>query len=240
MTKRICMWSGPRNISTAMMRSWENRQDCEVVDEPFYAYYLHQTKSPHPMFEQILSSQSSVYNEVANRLCTGDCTTELQYQKHMTHHMLEGCDLSWTKALQHCFLIRDPAFVVNSYTNSRGTCSVEAIGIIRQYELYNQISELTGNANIPVVDSADVLSQPLETLSKFCQHLEVGFDHGMLSWPAGERASDGVWAEHWYKSVRASTGFSPSVSQAFSLTKAQQDIVDEVMPFYAILKAKAL
>ena len=135
MTVRIAMWSGPRNISTAMMRSWENRSDCSVVDEPFYAYYLNKTQSPHPMFEEIIAAQPTEYGEVIEQLTQHPCETPLQYQKHMTHHMLPGVDLEWTRSLRHCFLIREPAYVVNSYTNSRGVCTSDDIGIVRQYEL---------------------------------------------------------------------------------------------------------
>lgn len=239
MSKRIAMWSGPRNISTAMMRSWENRSDTTVVDEPFYAYYLQQTQSPHPYFDEILASQSSDYEQVTSELCSGACDTPLQYQKHMTHHMLEGVDMGWTRSLQHCFLIRDPAQVVNSYTNSRGVCSAEDIGIIRQAELYQQISQLTG-LDIPVIDSNDVLSNPRGILTKLCDRLNITFDEAMLAWPAGKRDSDGVWAAHWYHSVEKSTGFAQAISPAFILSKAQQEVVDEVSPHFEYLSEKRI
>jgi hypothetical protein len=235
MIKRIAMWSGPRNISTAMMRSWENRPDCSVIDEPFYAYYLAQTQSPHPMFEQIIASQSVNYHDVANAMSSGSCNTELQYQKQMTHHMLPNCDLAWTEHLTHCFLIREPAQVVNSYTNSRGECNADDIGIKRQFELYEAISAITGQT-IPVIDSNEVLRNPELTLSKLCKALDVSFSHTMLNWPAGPRKSDGVWASHWYKSVEASTKFSLPKNTVPSLDTQQRAVVDEVLPYYQALQ----
>ncbi|WP_371194016.1 HAD family hydrolase [Glaciecola sp. SC05] len=239
MTKRIAMWSGPRNISTAMMRSWENRQDCSAVDEPFYAYYLHQTQSPHPMFEEILASQSIHFEEVSQAMSNGNCSSVLQYQKHMTHHMLPGCDLAWTKDITHCFLIREPAYVVNSYTNSRGLCSADDIGIKRQHELYEAITAISGQ-DIPVIDSDAVLRDPESSLRKICSALKLEFDPNMLNWPAGKRESDGVWASHWYKSVESSTHFAPAKQQTLALNDEQLAVVEEVTPYYQQLKQYSL
>lgn len=239
MTKRIAMWSGPRNISTAMMRSFENRPDCTVVDEPFYAYYLSQTKSPHPMFDEVVASQPLEYAQVATDMTSADFKSEIQYQKHMTHHMLPGCDLSWTAKLNHCFLIRDPAEVINSYTNARGICSIDDIGIIRQYELYEAISS-SSQQPIPVIDSNDVLQHPDVMLPKVCLALGIEFEPAMLSWPKGRRESDGVWAEHWYKSVVSSTGFSTRVVAEVKLNNAQQALAVKLQPYYEKLKARAI
>ncbi|MEH6515874.1 MAG: hypothetical protein V7742_04260 [Halioglobus sp.] len=231
MTIRIAMWSGPRNISTAMMRSWENRPDTQVVDEPFYAYYLDQTQSPHPGFEEVMASQSRDYQQVACELTEGECHSTIEYQKHMTHHMLDGVDLCWTAPLKHCFLIRDPAQVVASYTNSRGVCSVEDIGIIRQAELYEKISEISGQ-DIPVLDSNDVQNSPEEILGKLCDRFELPFSDSMLNWPSGPRDSDGVWAKHWYRNVERSTGFKPYVPKVVALDDIQLEVVNQVQPYY--------
>lgn len=239
MTQRIAMWSGPRNISTAMMRSWENRADCSVVDEPFYACYLERTQSPHPMFDEILQSQPIDYAEVACAMSQGDCISPLQYQKHMTHHMQVNCDLAWTKDIKHCFLIRQPAHIVHSYTISRGVCTAEDIGIIRQYELYKEISDISGQ-DIPVVDSDAVLKAPEKSLRSLCTHLGVSFDNKMLNWPMGRRDTDGVWARHWYRSVEQSTEFGAAKQQTLNLSPSQQAVVDEVTPYYQKLKQRAL
>lgn len=234
MTIRIAMWSGPRNISTAMMRSWENRADTSVVDEPFYAYYLDQTQSPHPYFNEVIESQPIKYEEVVAQLTTLECNSQYQYQKHMTHHMLDDVDLAWTSQLQHCFLIRDPEQVVNSYSNSRGECSAQDIGIIRQAQLYEEISEITGQ-DIPIIDSNDVLNDPANILSQLCNRLSLPFTSSMLAWPKGPRASDGVWASHWYHSVEQSTGFGEVPQRKFTLTKTQRQVVEEVRPYFSML-----
>lgn len=239
MTTRIAMWSGPRNISTAMMRSWENRADCTVVDEPFYAYYLEQTKSSHPLYSEIVSSQATQFETVAANMSQGNCHSPLQYQKHMTHHMLPGCDLTWTKHLKHCFLIRDPAYVVNSYTNSRGECSAEDIGIKRQYELFVEIGKISGQ-QMPVLDSASVLKEPERIINALCEVLSINFEPAMLNWPTGKRNSDGVWASHWYHSVEASTGFGEPKEAVFELSQSQLEVVEEVMPYYNKMKALAI
>ena len=233
------MWSGPRNISTAMMRSWENRSDAEVVDEPFYAFYLNKTRSPHPCFEEILQSQSDSYEQVVSELTKDTCNSKVQYQKHMTHHMLEGVDLQWVKELQHCFLIRDPAQVVNSYTNSRGVCSAEDIGIQRQFELYQDITKISGQ-DIPIIDSNDVLKAPEKILRLLCEKLGVSFMPTMLNWPQGSRISDGVWAKHWYKSVDNSSGFSPYSAKHLRLNDNQLSVVNQVQPFYQQLYNKRI
>ena len=231
MTKRICMWSGPRNISTAMMRSWENRTDTQVVDEPFYAFYLAQTQAPHPCFEQVLASQSNAFDDVVKELTASNTDCEIFYQKHMTHHMLEGVDMSWSKDLLHCFLIRDPRQVVQSYSKKRDDCSVDDIGIIRQWQLYQQITDISGQ-DIPVVDSNDVQTYPKDILSSLCKRLSIAFSDKMLHWPKGRRNSDGVWAEHWYHVVEESTGFTPYQPRDITLTDEQQSVVETVMPYY--------
>lgn len=239
MTLRIAMWSGPRNISTAMMRSWENRSDCSVVDEPFYAHYLHETQSPHPMFDEVVASQSKHYDTVAHQLSRGRVDSPIQYQKLMTHHMLPECNLDWTLELQHCFLIRDPAYVINSYTNSRGVCTSDDIGIQRQFELFESIQTLTGQS-IPVIDSASVLRDPESVLRQLCERLSIPFERNMLSWPSGKRASDGVWASHWYHSVEKSTRFAAGTTKPFTLNAQQQALADQLMPYYESMKKHAI
>lgn len=231
---RIAMWSGPRNVSTAMMRSFENRVDTEVIDEPFYAYYLAKTQSPHPMYDEVLASQSNKYSEVVQQLTHGQCHAPIQYQKHMTHHMLANEDLSWTKQLRNCFLIREPAEVVFSYTKSRGECSVEDIGIIRQQELYDELTSLTGQT-IPIIEGKDILQNPQIMLTCLCEALDIPFDKNMLAWPAGMRQSDGIWASHWYHNVARSTGFAEPQVKEIKLTEAQQKVVEQVTPAYQYL-----
>ncbi len=237
MTNRIAMWSGPRNISTAMMRSFENRPDTQVIDEPFYAYYLTRTGSNHPGFDDILASQSSQYSDVIKQLTEQKFDCEYLYQKLMTHHMFADDDLDWTGALTHCFLIRHPASVVVSYTKRRGQCSAEDIGIHQQVELYKKLTKISGQ-NIPVFDSDGILSDPHNMLPKLCDALDMPFTNAMLNWPSGPRESDGVWAKHWYANVNQSSGFSTQITSTPQLNSDQQRVVDQVMGDYLWLKSK--
>lgn len=202
------MWSGPRNLSTAMMRAFENRTDCAVSDEPFYAAYLAETGLDHPMRDAVLASQPTDWREVAQQL-VGDApdASPLWYQKHMTHHMLPAFGRGWIAECRNAFLIRDPVRVLASYVKSRETVTLADIGVVQQGELFDAVADRLGHAP-PVIDAADVLADPARTLGALCAALAIDFDPAMLSWPAGKRASDGVWAPAWYAGVEASTGFA--------------------------------
>lgn len=231
MTIHIAMWSGPRNISTAMMRAWENRPDCTVVDEPFYACYLAETGLNHPCRDAILATMSSSRADVANAL-TRDGPSALHYQKHMTHHMPEGCDLTWTRAVRSAFLIRDPAEVIASYLQKMPTVSEADIGISRQRALFDEITAITG-IRPPVIDSSDVLRNPAKTLAALCDALDVPWlESAMTAWPSGERSSDGVWADHWYQVVRASTGFATYTPRTITLEGEALALAAAMRPHY--------
>ncbi len=240
MTLRIAMWSGPRNISTAMMRSWENRGDCSVVDEPFYACYLRETGLDHPCRSEILETQSRSRDVVIDQLTRYDPGTGLFYQKHMTHHMPRDLDMSWCSGLLHCFLIRDPAEVIASYLQKMPSVSEEAIGIVRQAELFEEISEACGKEPL-VVDSADVLRDPGGILSRLCEQFAIPWlPEQMLRWPEGRRDSDGIWASHWYQSVEASTGFAPYRHREPVLGGEQQALAEAMAPYYQALAARRI
>ncbi|HZZ30393.1 MAG TPA: hypothetical protein VFE10_00235 [Phenylobacterium sp.] len=234
MTVRIAMWSGPRNISTAMMRSFENRPDCSVVDEPFYAAYLAETALEHPMRAEVLASQPQDWRVVARGLVE-DEPAAVYYQKHMTHHMLPGFGLDWMAACANAFLIRDPAAVLASYVKARAEVTLADIGVVRQRELFDREADRLGRAP-PVVEGADVLADPRVTLSALCDALGVAFRAEMLSWPAGHRDSDGVWAPAWYAAVERSTGFSATErAEAAPLTDDLRRIADQARPHYQAL-----
>jgi hypothetical protein len=232
MTKRIAMWSGPRTISTALMRSWENRPDCRVVDEPFYACYLSETGLEHPCRKEILQAQSSDRNWVIQQLTDVAPATDYFFQKHMTHHMPRGTDMSWSTHMRHFFLIRDPAEVIASYLDKMPSVTADAIGIVRQSELFEVIEVLTGERPV-VIDCSDVLRDPGSILRQLCEQLEVPFlEECMLKWPAGQRGSDGVWARHWYQSVEESTGFASHSPGQVSLAPEHQALADKMQGYY--------
>ncbi|MBN33229.1 MAG: sulfotransferase family protein [Rhodospirillaceae bacterium] len=232
MTIRIAMWSGPRNISTAMMRAWENRADSAVSDEPFYAAYLAITGIQHPMNEAVLASQPQDWAQVAEEI-SGPAPdgAELWFQKHMTHHMVPAIGRDWFPAHRHAFLIRDPAEVVASYAVKRETMTPLDLGYDLQADLFDEVIRRT-DVTPPVIESSDVLKNPLAALSALCAALAVPFDDAMLAWPVGRRLSDGVWAPHWYASVEASTGFRPWAPSDTVLDDAQQAVVEACRPAY--------
>jgi hypothetical protein len=198
------MWSGPRNISTAMMRAWENRPDTVVVDEPFYAAYLARSGSNHPGRDEVIPSQPTEPTAVVEALLAPlPDGVEVRYVKHMTHHLLPEDDLSWVGAYRNVLLIRRPDEVVASYLRAREVCEPADIGLLQQVRL---LEVLEGT---PIVDAADFLRDPESYLRWLCDWLDIGFTDRMLAWPPGPRDSDGVWAPHWYDAVWASTGFEP-------------------------------
>lgn len=234
MTLRIAMWSGPRNISTALMRAWENRPDTVVVDEPFYAYYLKKTSIVHPGVEEIIASQANDWQQVVQQVSQAPISQSVCYQKQMTHHILDEVDLTWTQPLKHCFLIRDPLYVVNSYVKKRPTVTLEDIGIKQQFELYQKISNIT-QQTIPILDAKEFLCHPQIILEQLCEFLEIPFYPQMLHWPAGKRASDGIWAKYWYHAVEMSTGFAPFEEPLIEVTEAQRLIAEESRSYYEAL-----
>jgi hypothetical protein len=227
---RLAIWSGPRNISTALMRSWENRPDCKVVDEPLYAYYLAETGLDHPGREQVIAAGQTNWPEVVAELTAP--VEGVYYQKHMTHHLIPQLPRDWIGSLTNVLLIRDPAEVVASYVRSRANVVAEDIGLVQQGELYDQLGGAT-----PVIDAADFLHDPEGYLRWLCAFINVDFTPAMLHWPAGPRPSDGVWAPYWYRAVRASTGFAPYRPRAVALHGPALEAAQRSQPDYARLHA---
>ncbi|GAB5414236.1 MAG: branched chain amino acid aminotransferase [Congregibacter sp.] len=238
---RIAMWSGPRNISTAMMRAFENRDDCMVVDEPFYATYLAATGIDHPGRDEILASQPQDWQTVVSQLL-GETPTAVFYQKHMTQHILPGRDLTFTESLRNCFLIRDPRRIIASYAKVRLSFTLEELGFPQQKALFDRECERLGEAP-PVLDAARTLAQPEVALRQLCERLDIPFTASMLSWPAGKRDSDGVWAPHWYSAVWESTGFSSGEEEqrkAVTLSAEHEALCATASAFYEGMLAYAL
>ena len=237
---KIAMWSGPRNLSTAMMYSFAARGDCAATDEPFYAAYLAATVVQHPMGADIIAAgQTDAARVAAECLGQNPDGQPLWYQKHMTLHMIPGFDRSFLRGLTNVFLIRHPARVVASYSKKRESPTLADIGFVQQAELFDQVAQMTGSAP-PVVDSADIRATPRETLTRLCAALGIPFTEAMLNWPAGPKAYDGVWAPHWYNAVHSSTGFDEPEGPLPDLPSAYQALVEQALPSYERLRALAL
>lgn len=232
---RLAMWSGPRNISTAMMRAFENRSDCFVSDEPLYAAFLKQTGLEHPGAAEVIAEGECDWRNVTDYL-TGPIPGEkkLWYQKHMSHHLLPDMEHAWIYGLCNVFLIRQPDAVVASYIKSRSEITPEDIGLLQQAVLFDELRQKTGKSPL-IIDSGEFLGNPRGFLEVLCTHAGVEFEPTMLSWPAGQRDSDGIWAKHWYASVWRSTGFETRMERLPDLSKEHQKIADACRPAYAKL-----
>jgi hypothetical protein len=231
---RIAMWSGPRNISTAMMRAFGNRSDTAVVDEPFYAAYLVGSGMQHPMREEVLASQPTDWRDVVPALLgPAPGGRAIFYQKQMCHHMLERFGRDWIAQCRNAFLIRSPERVLASYSAKRQDVTLAEIGFVQQRELFEREADRLGQAP-PVIEAEDVQASPGKTLAALCAALDIPFAENMLHWPAGRRATDGVWAPVWYDAVERSTGFvSPRAdARPDSLSDDLKVIADAARPHY--------
>lgn len=225
---RIAMWSGPRNLSTAMMYSFGTRADFAVMDEPFYAAYLAASGADHPMGDEIMRAHECDPVRVAED-CQHDGAPHL-YMKHMPHHMVDGFPLDWAKDCVNIHLIRHPARVIASYAAKRDAPTLEDIGFAQQWTLYQKLGGI-------VVDGTDIRADPERMLRKLCDAIDLPFDQGMLCWPAGARTEDGVWAKHWYGAVHQSTGFAGAEGELPKLEPQFTDLLKQALPYYEKLAA---
>ena len=236
---RVGMWSGPRNISTAMMRAFENRPDTVVVDEPLYAAYLARTGIDHPVRDEVIASQPTDLAAAVERLHAPlPPGRRVHYAKHMAHHVSPDMDLSWTLAFRNVLLIRDPAEVVASYVRARENCEPDDIGVPQQRWLLEMWDR--HGAEVPILDAKDFLQAPEAHLLRLCEWLGIPFSDRMLSWPPGPRASDGVWAPHWYGAVWASTGFEPWRSREIVLSAHDAAVAEACRATYEALYERRL
>jgi hypothetical protein len=219
-----------------MMYSFAQRSDCEVLDEPFYGAYLAETGAEHPLREETLCAQSSDRSEIAKTLSNPPKTAH-RYEKHMTHHMLPGWDMSWLADVVNVFLIRHPARVIASYAAKREDPTLDDIGFRQQFEIFEQVRAL-GQTPL-VVDSFDIRRDPEAALSRLCEAIGIPFKPAMLSWAAGPKAYDGAWAPHWYDAVHRSTGFAAAEGALPMLDAKGEALLSEALPYYEAIRALA-
>lgn len=227
----VACWSGPRNISTALMRSWSSRKDTFVIDEPFYAYYLNKTKLKHPMYKEILKKYSSEYEEIVNNLL-GSIPEQKKifYQKHMSHHLLNLNNIEWIKKCQNCILIRHPKEVINSYSKKNVLKSINELGYPQQFRIIELLKK--SGAEFSVIDSSELLQNPEKILKKWCEKIDVEFDKSMLSWEKGNHINDGIWWKHWYDNVINTSGFTHYNKKDISIENQYDSIYNESMRYY--------
>lgn len=235
--KRIQCWSGPRNVSTALMYSWRQRADTTVYDEPFYAHYLDQTARDHPMFDDVVAAQSTDPWEVIGEVILGPVDTPVYFLKQMAHH-LQGIPEGWLHKTENILLTRDPHDMLRSLSVQLPDCGLADTGLTEQVELLDAV--LADGGSPIVIDSRQLLEDPRGVLTRVCERLDLEFDEAMLSWPAGPKPEDGVWAPAWYASVHESTGFAPHRPSGHPMPERLGPILDEAVPLYERLLQHAL
>ncbi len=232
----IRMWSGPRNLSTALMRSWENRPDTAVMDEPLYAFFLATTGLDHPMGNQVISAGPADWDEAIDRCLHPrlEPGQTVSYQKQMAHHLLPECDLTWIDDAVNVLLLRHPRRVIASYVRLRERPTLLDLGFPQLTMLRDRLGD------VPVVEADGFLADPEAGLRRLCEHAELEFQSAMLDWPQGPRPSDGVWASHWYGSVEQSSGFAPAPTDdpdRIELPPEAEGLAAEAMTHYHALLA---
>ena len=231
----ITCWSGPRNISTALMRSWSSRVDTFITDEPFYSYYLNETKLKHPMYSEIISKYPTTYSEIVNYLIDEiPENKKIWYQKHMAHHILDLKNIEWIVNCKNCILLRHPKEVISSYCKKNKLNSVEELGYQQQYEIIKFLKKK--NKSFVVIDSNELLKNPEKVLSKWCKKINIKFDKSMLKWKKGNHASDGIWWKNWYDNVIKSTEFQKFEKKDITIENKYDSIYNESMKYYNYLK----
>jgi hypothetical protein len=234
---RIAMWSGPRNLSTAMMRSFGNRADTFISDEPFYGAFLKTSGADHPMRGEVIAAMDCNWRSVMRTLAgTVPDGAPVWYQKHMWHHMVGPIGYDAFTGFTHAFLIREPTKMIASYLRKREAATFENFGLERQAEFFEREADRLGRAP-PVIDASDVLEDPEAVLTALCERLGIKWDPAMLHWLPGRRPTDGVWAPHWYGAVEASTGFGRPEQGSIDLPGEARRLSDQCRPYYDRLAA---
>jgi len=233
---RVAMWSGPRNISTALMYSFENRSDCYATDEPLYASFLLKSGTPHPGAKEVIENNESEVGKIIKTL-TGPIPDEKQiwYQKHMCHHLPPDSDISWIDNFKNCFLIRNPREVLLSLSKITDSIDLLSTGLPQQLTIFRHVIKSSGKIP-PVIDSADVLKDPESILSVLCESIGIPFSKRMLSWEPGPRNCDGLWGKYWYDSVWKSSGFSPPTPKDGELSEHLHSVLEESTMIYQELR----
>ena len=231
----VSCWSGPRNISTALMRSWSSRKDTFVTDEPFYAYYLKETKLKHPLYKEIIDKYSSNYDEVVNYLINRiPKNKKIWYQKHMAHHIFDFNNIEWVNNCENCILLRHPKEVISSYSKKNKLNTVEELGYPQQYEIVKYLKKI--NKSYVIIDSSELLKNPEKVLSNWCIKINIKFDKSMLRWKKGNYESDGIWWKSWYDNVIKTTRFKEYEKKDINIENKYDSIYNESMKYYTYLK----
>lgn len=238
MTIRINSWSGPRNISTAVMRSFSQREDTRAVDEPLYGHYLKVTRAPHPGRDELLDILETDFSTIVEQVVLGPCDRPVLFMKQMVHHLTDGVDLSFLERCINVMLIRDPEEVIASLINQLPEPSMTDVGLGRQIELFRDLR--ARGQEPPVIDARLLLQDPAGVLEQLCERVGIAWDPAMLSWPAGPAPEDGPWAKYWYDSLHTSTGFATYRKKDIRLPERLEGLLNEARSYYSELSEHAI
>jgi len=238
MTTAICLWSGPRNVSTALMYSFAQRDDIRVVDEPLYGHYLRVSGAPHPGHDEVMAAMDCDGDAVMRALLRTQARDPGRrlFAKHMAHHLIE-LDLGFLAKTSNVLLIRDPRDMLPSLTIQVPDADLDDTGIRRQWELVRDLEEQ--GQRPAILDSRELLLDPRGVLGALCDHLDLPFDERMLTWEPGPRKEDGIWAPYWYHAVHRSTGFEPYRPKTDFPTRLEP-LLAECKPWYDRLFRRAI
>lgn len=236
-TVRFSLWSGPRNVSTALMYAFAQRSDTGVIDEPFYAHYLVTTDKKHPGWEDVIASQENDVVRVIDEVVLGPTDRPVIFIKQMAHHLI-GVEWEFMNNLKNGLLIRDPAEVLLTLPNQVPEPTLPETALPQQVQLYDYL--VARGHDVPVLDAKELLLDPELVLTELCNRLGIEFEEAMLGWEAGPIPEDGVWAQHWYKNLHRSTGFRPYRAKHEPLREDLRPLLEECRPYYDYLAAKAI
>lgn len=234
---RICLWSGPRNVSTALMYSFAQRRDTEVVDEPLYSHFLTVSGAGHPMRDTCIAAQDPDGTTVIRSVILGPSARPVLFFKQMAHHLV-NLDLSFMRHTVNVFLTRDPEQMLPSLRQRIGQPTLRDTGYARQCEVLSMLEEW--GQSPAVIVSRELLLDPKATLQELCMRLKIPFDRAMLRWPAGPKAFDGVWAPHWYRNVHRSTGFQSYRPKTEPFPEALRPLLEECRPYFETLASRSI
>jgi hypothetical protein len=234
---KLSVWSGPRNVSTALMYAFRQRPDTLVVDEPLYGHYLKVTRAEHPGDDEVLAAMDTDGGRVVREVLLGPCERPVHFFKNMAHH-LAGLDRGFLGGLTNVLLTRDPAEMLPSLARQLPNPTLRDTGLLYQTEILDHV---LGQGLDPVVlDAKQLLLDPPGVLRSACDRLGIPFHEAMLRWPAGPKPEDGVWAKHWYANVHASTGFSPYKPRTGDFPERLKPLLEESVPLYERLRGYAI
>ena len=233
----LSLWSGPRNVSTALMYSFLQHPAIHVIDEPLYAHYLSKTSVSHPGDKEVLLTMEHDGEKVLKKIVSETKKFQIVFLKNMAHHWI-GLDSSWLDKYDNIFLIRDPKQMLPSLVNQLPKPILRDTGLKTQVEIYDRLQK-QGKQPI-IIDAKYLLKNPKKILRIVFKHLGLPFSTRMLKWPKGPKREDGIWAKYWYHNVHQSEEFTPYYAKKEPFPEHLNELLDECTPYYQYLTKRSI